>query len=135
MFGIFDLAFPKIVDPTIFVRESFIFAGNSLARRAGAFFSRAIPSLITHNSWMPRSSISFVPARRKEAARGGKKSVARGEESSRGKLPRRGEYGHDTGVQDSRNIKIAKPLCLCKNAKFGPSNAKFAKMHKSNAKL
>jgi len=39
------------------------------------------------------------------------------------------------GVQDSRDIKIAKPLCLCKNAKFGPSNAKFAKMHKSNAKL
>ena len=29
----------------------------------------------------------------------------------------------------------AKPLGLCKNAKFGPSNAKFAKMHKSNAKL
>jgi len=26
VFGIFDLAFP--VDPTIFVRESFIFAGN-----------------------------------------------------------------------------------------------------------
>jgi len=38
-------------------------------------------------------------------------------------------------VQDSRDIKIAKPLCLCKNAKFGPSNAKFGKMHKSNAKL
>ena len=38
-------------------------------------------------------------------------------------------------VQDSRDIKIAKPLWLCKNAKFGPSNAKFAKMHKSNAKL
>jgi len=39
------------------------------------------------------------------------------------------------GVQDFRDIKIAKPLCLCKNAKFGPSNAKFAKMHKSNTKL
>jgi len=38
-------------------------------------------------------------------------------------------------VQDSRDIKIAKPLCLCKNANFGPSNAKFAKIHKSNAKL
>ena len=36
-------------------------------------------------------------------------------------------------VQETRDIKIAKPLCLCKNAKFGPSNAKFAKMHKSNA--
>ena len=34
MFGIFDLAFPKIVDPTIFVQESFIFVGNFLARRA-----------------------------------------------------------------------------------------------------
>jgi len=39
------------------------------------------------------------------------------------------------GVQDSRDIKIVKSLCLCKNAKFGPSNAKFVKMHKSNAKL
>jgi len=39
------------------------------------------------------------------------------------------------GVQDYQDIKIAKPLCLCKNAKFGPSNAKFVKMHKSNAKL
>ena len=36
-------------------------------------------------------------------------------------------------VQETRNIKNAKPLCLCKNAKFGSSNAKFAKMHKSNA--
>ena len=36
MFAIFDLAFPKIVDPTIFIRESFIFAGNFLAHRAGA---------------------------------------------------------------------------------------------------
>ena len=34
------------------------------------------------------------------------------------------------GVQETRDIKFAKPLCLCKNAKFGPSNAKFAKMHK-----
>ena len=39
MFGIFDLAFTKIVDPTIFVCKSFIFVGNSLALRAGAFFS------------------------------------------------------------------------------------------------
>ena len=31
--------------------------------------------------------------------------------------------------------QIAKPLCLCKNDKFVPSNAKFVKMHKSNAKL
>jgi len=38
-------------------------------------------------------------------------------------------------VQDSRDIKIAKPLWLCKNTKFGPSNAKFVKMHKSNVKL
>jgi len=34
------------------------------------------------------------------------------------------------GVQDSQDIKTTKPLCLCKNVKFGPSNAKFAKMHK-----
>jgi len=39
------------------------------------------------------------------------------------------------GVQDFRDIKIAKPLCLCKNVKFGLSNAKFAKIHKLNAKL
>ena len=66
-------------------------------------------------------------ARRKEATRGGKKRVARGEESSRGKLPRRGEYGHD---KESKilGISIVKPLCLCKNAKFG-------KIHKSNVKL
>jgi len=36
VFGIFDLTFSKIVDPTIFVRESFIFAVTFLARRAGA---------------------------------------------------------------------------------------------------
>jgi hypothetical protein len=34
MFGIFDLTFSKIVDPAIFVRESFIFAVTFLARRA-----------------------------------------------------------------------------------------------------
>ena len=36
MFVIFDLTFSKIVDPAIFVRESFIFAVTFLARRAGA---------------------------------------------------------------------------------------------------
>jgi len=36
------------------------------------------------------------------------------------------------GVQETRDIKIAKSLYLCKNVKFGPSNVKFAKMHKSN---
>ena len=52
----------------------------------------------------------FVPARRKkvacarkEAARGGKKRVARGEDSSCGKLPRRGGYGHD---KESKILEI-----------------------------
>jgi len=44
-------------------------------------------------------------ARRKEAAHGGKKRVARGEESSRGKLPRRGEYGYDI---ESKILGISK---------------------------
>jgi len=66
----------------------------------------------------------------------------RGKEKSRA---RRGVVSRETtatwgvrarqGIQDFWDIKIAKPLCLCKNTKFGPSNAKFAKMHKSNAKL
>jgi DNA repair ATPase RecN len=67
-------------------------------------------------------------------ARGGKRIVVC-EDSYRGKLPRREGVRARQGVQDSRDIKIAKPLCLCKNVMFGPSNAKFAKMHKSNAKL
>jgi len=36
---------------------------------------------------------------------------------------------------DSRDSKFAKPKSLCKNAYFGPSNAKFGKMHKSNGQL
>ena len=50
MFGIFDLAFPKIVNPTIFVRESSIFARNFLARRAGARraqFLRPSPPIVS----------------------------------------------------------------------------------------
>jgi len=45
----------------------------------------------------------------------------------------RSAWGGRARQRVAGNIKIAKPLCLCKNAKFGPSNVKFAKMHKSNA--
>ena len=66
------------------------------------------------------------------AARG-KKSL-RGEESSRETTAARGG-SRTTKSPENWDIKIVKPLCLCKNVKFGPSNAKFAKIHKSNAKL
>jgi len=173
VFGIFDLTFPKIVDPTIFVRESFIFAGNFLTRRAGAFFSRAIPSPVARSfaaidlrdqldaaaarglrrlphgrepqqddgivvqerhgedaamdllasrrckkrrrRWI---SSSLREERRWRAKKGG---GARGKEKSRA---RGGLISRETtatwgvrarqGVQDSRDIKIAKPLCICK---------------------
>jgi len=54
-------------------------------------------------------------ARRKEAMRGGKKRVARGEKSSRGKLPRRGEYGHD---KESKILGISKLPSHCAYAKM-----------------
>ena len=73
-------------------------------------------------------------AKKGGGARGKEKSHARGGVVSRETTATWGVRARQ-GVQDSRDIKIAKPLCLCKNAKFGPSNAKFAKMHKSNAKL
>jgi len=188
VFGIFDLTFPKIVDSTIFVRESFIFGRISLACRAGAF-------LFARNSFARRRQFSRVScgrvhpqvhiaawSRSSRSDRGNSPRVHRGIQVPR--LPQGGLRGRqkrsllDPGrrhllrprakkgggtrgkeksrawegvvsrettatwgvrarqeVQDSRYIKIAKPLCLCKNAKFGPSNAKFAKMHKSNAKL
>ena len=202
MFGIFDLTFPKIADPTIFVRESFIFAGNFLARRAGARrvqFLRTSPPIVSRvarpcRPASPRrrlvqvvkirsrrcdrspsltslqqndaamdllagvashegrrgggdGSPSLASLQQKETAmdllrpRAKKGGGTRGKENSRV----RGLVSRETtttwrvqarqAVQDSRDIKITKPLCLCKNAKFGPSNAKFAKMHKSNAKL
>jgi hypothetical protein len=81
-------------------------------------------------------------ARKKEGDTQKKGGGARGKENSR---VRGGVVSRKTtatwgvrarqGVQDSQNIKIAKSLCLCKNAKFGPLNAKFGKMHKSNTKL
>jgi len=52
---------------------------------------------------------------RKEAARGKKKRVAHGEESSRGKLPRRGEYGHD---KESKILGISKLPRYCAYAKM-----------------
>ena len=45
----------------------------------------------------------------------GKKRVARGEESSRGKLPRRGEYGHD---KESKILGISKLPSHCAYAKM-----------------
>jgi len=52
--------------------------------------------------------------RRKEAVRGGKKRVARGEESSHVKLPQRGEYGHD---KKSKILGISKLPSHCAYAK------------------
>jgi len=163
------------MDPTIFVREYFIFAGNSLVRRGALSFPCAIPSPVARNSFAHRRQfsrtsrgrvhpasprrrlvqvvefrsrrcdrsprlaslqqneavmdllasrrckkrrrrwISFVPARRKEAARGGKKRVTRGEESYRGKLQRRGEYGHD---KESKILRISKLPSHCAYAKM-----------------
>jgi len=142
VFGIFDLAYPKIVDPTIFVRESFIFAENFLARRVGArrapLFRPSPPILSRVAAW---STSTLSPGRRdpieatvpgctaasrsqgkkkatrrkKEVARGGKKIVACGEESFRGKLPRRGEYGHD---KESKILRISKLPSHCAYAKM-----------------
>ena len=53
--------------------------------------------------------------RRKEAARGGKKRVAREEETYRGKLPQRGEYGHD---KESKILGISKLSSHCAYAKM-----------------
>jgi hypothetical protein len=92
-------------------------------------------------------SYTEAPTRAKEAARGARTDARRGENRcARGKDDTRArtlvriasnirDVGSRQRVQDSRDIKIAKPLWLCKNVKFGPSNVKFAKMHKSNAKL
>ena len=129
MFDIFDLAYPKIVDPTIFVRESFIFAGNFLAHRAGArraqFLRPSLPILSRVAAWSrssrsdrgnsPRVHRGIQVAQKKEAARGGKKIVTRGEESFRGKLPRRGEYGHD---KKSKILGISKLPSHCAYAKM-----------------
>ena len=49
MFGIFDLAFPKIVDPTIFVRKSFIFA---------EIFSRVARAPVAANCLAHRAALS-----------------------------------------------------------------------------
>ena len=124
MFGIFDLPFTK--DPTIFVRESFIFAGNSLAHRAGVFF-------FVHNSFARRRQFSRAsrgrvhrsrqqsqvrpcsPARWKKAARGGKKRVAHGEDTSREKLSRHGEYGYD---KEFKILGISKLSSHCAYAKI-----------------
>jgi len=73
-------------------------------------------------------------AKKGGGARGKEKSHARGGVVSRETTATWGVRARQS-VQDSRNIKITKSLCLCKNVKFGPSNAKFAKMHKSNAKM
>jgi len=86
-----------------------------------------------------RSPSSPREERRRRAKKGGgtrgkEKCRARGGVVSRETTTTWGVRARQ-GVQDSRDIKIAKPLCLCKNAKFGPSNTKFAKIHKSNAKL
>ena len=63
---------------------------------------------------------------------GGRETRARWSRTYRGKEPTSYRVqAQQQEVQDSRDIKITKPLCLCKNVKFGPSNAKFAKMHKS----
>jgi len=64
---------------------------------------------------------------------GGKKSSRGEEESSQETTASREEVAHDKELQETQDIKIAKPLCLCKNIMFGPSNVKFAKMPKSNA--
>ena len=141
MFGIFDLAYPKIVDPTIFVRKSFIFAGNFLARRAGArraqFLWPSPPFLSRVAAWSmssrsdrdncPRVHRGIQVARKKGGGAQKKGGGARGGVVSWETTATWGVRARQ-GVQDSRDIKIVKPLCLCKNAKF-------AKMHKSNAKL
>ena len=148
MFGIFDLAYPKIVDLTIFVRKSFIFAGNFLACRAGArraqFLRPSPPFLSRVAAWSmssrsdrdncPRVHHGIQVARKKGGGAQKKGGGARGGVVSRETTATWGVRARQ-GVQDSRDIKIAKLLCLCKNAKFGPSNAKFAKMYKSNVKL
>ena len=61
-----------------------------------------------------RRWISFVPTPRKEAAHGGKGIVVC-EDSYCGKLPRRGEYGHD---KESKILGISKLPSHCAYAKM-----------------
>jgi len=127
------------VDPTIFVRESFIFAGNSLARRADTFFfarnsfarrhqfSRASCGRV-HPASPHRRLVQVVEIRSRQQSQvaprhpGPKASATWGGVVSRETTTTWGVRARQ-GVQDSRDIKIAKLLCLCKNAKFGPSTS------------
>ena len=161
MFDIFDLAFSKIVDPTIFVRDlSFVWRASHEIFPLRGNFRRPLPPVheVASHRRFCESSTSTVAASREgrrgrgdglylPVARGERKEVAwRKETAARGKEEfargggvlagnYRSAWGGRArqGVQKTRDIKIVKPLCLCKNVKFGPSNAKFVKMHKSNA--
>ena len=99
-------------------------ARNSFARRCQ--FSRASPlgpgrrdpieATVPGCTAASRSQGKKEAARRKkEAARGGKKIVARGEESFRGNLLRRGDYGHD---KEYKIIRISKLPSHCVYAKM-----------------
>ena len=122
------------MDPTIFVRESFIFAGNFLTRRAAPVAANSLMRRrLVHVAAWSRSSRSDrgnsprvhrgiqvarkkkATRRKKEAARGEKKIVAHGEESFRGKLPRRRKYGYD---KESKILGISKLPSHCAYAKM-----------------
>jgi len=116
------------VDPTIFVRESFIFAGNFLvaaidllaslaATKRGGDGSPSLASLqekeVAMDLLRPRAK-KGGGAQKKEAARGGTRIVAR-EDSYHVKLPLRGEYGHD---KESKILGISKLPRHCVYAKM-----------------
>ena len=93
MFDIFDLTFSKIVDPTIFVRKSFIFAGNSLARRASDFFFAR--NSFARRTQFSRASRGRVHPASPRRARGGlvsRKTIATWGVRARQGVPRFSEY-------------------------------------------
>ena len=157
MFGIFDLTFSKMVDSTIFVRDLFLFgvlrvrfflcAGISVARHRQSTKSQVTAVSVNRGlrsaSPRSRSSPEFrrapvvhkVIGRRVHVAR--ERRVREGRRSPRGKLPQRVGRSRTTrspgpcpGNSRYQNCQAIVPM---KNTKFGPSNAKFAKMLKSNA--
>ena len=136
MFGIFDLAFYKIVDPTIFVRDLFLFgalrarfflcAGISVARRRQSTKSQV--TAVSVNRGLPvrqstKSQFARVPSRassprsrRSQSSRRAGKKSSRGEkESSRETTVARGEVAHD---KESRKLRILKLSSHCAYAKM-----------------
>jgi len=133
VFGIFDLAFPKIVDPTIFVRDLFLlgalharfflYAGISVARRRQSTKSQV--TAVSVNCGLPvrqstKSQFARVPSRasspRSRRSQSSRRASSRGEEeSSRKTTAARREVAHD---KESKKLRISKLPSHCAYAKM-----------------